>query len=98
MRVVYKKHIKHLYKVTCRDVFYLLNGTYRKRLGSRIVTSKQIKLTTKELDYLMSINCKGKAILGYFVYDRKNKHYYFVDIATFYQEFICIEDCLKNKK
>ena len=97
MRAVHKSHVRHLYKVTCRDVFYIVNGTYKKRLGSRIVTNKQLRLTNKQLIYLTTIKCKGNAVLGYFIYNRKDKLYYFIDLATYYEDYICINECIKRK-
>ena len=96
MKAIHKKHIRHLYKVTCRDVYYLVNGKFKKRFGSKIVTNKHLFLTNNQLFYLMEIKCKGKAILGYLFYDNEINKYKFIDIATYYEEYICINNCIKK--
>ena len=89
MHAIRNNKIEFLYKVTCKDALFLVNQNYSKRLGSNIVTSKDIYLTKLQINYLATIctSC-NKTIIGYLRKKKKfNFLYTFIDLATFYEEY-----------
>ena len=91
MRAFNKTSIEHIYKLTCRDLYLIFNNKYRKKLGSIVVTPSKIFLTPQQLDFLLSLNCRGKVIIGYLKKVNKDK-FIFIDRITVTDDYLPIDN------
>ena len=97
MRAFKKINIEHLYKLTCRDLHLIFNNKYKKKLGTTIVTASKIFLTTTQINFLLTLNCRGKVVIGYLKKINKNK-FVFVDNVTVVDEYITLDNLPVCKK